>query len=76
MTDEEKAEEYVKTKHSHIMSGTMKSTYRKIYLDGLAEGKKEVCKICEKKMIEGKSNINGCAYRRLGNEYCWEKEGK
>lgn len=41
MTDEEKAEEYVKTNHSHIMSGTMKSIYKKIYLDGLTEGRKE-----------------------------------
>lgn len=46
MTDEElykTAEEYVKTNHSHIMSGTMKSIYKKIYLDGLAEGRKEKC---------------------------------
>lgn len=41
MTDEEKAEEYVKANHSHIMSSTMKSIYSKIYLDGLAEGRKE-----------------------------------
>lgn len=41
MTDEEKAEEYVKTNHSHIMSGTMKSVYEKIYLDGLTDGRKE-----------------------------------
>lgn len=41
MTEEEKAEEYIKTNHSHIMSSTMKSIYSKIYLDGLAEGRKE-----------------------------------
>ena len=43
MTDEQKAEDYVKINHSHIMSGTMKSIYKKIYLDGLAEGRKEKC---------------------------------
>lgn len=41
MTDEEKAAQYVKENHSHIMSRTMKSVYQKIYLDGLAAGRKE-----------------------------------
>lgn len=45
MTDKEKAEEYVKTNHSHIMSGTMKSIYKKIYLAGLAEARKEYSEI-------------------------------
>lgn len=37
---------------------------------GLAEGRKEICKLCETKIKEkGKS----CAYRSCGNEYCWEK---
>lgn len=30
---------------------------------------KEVCKRCEQHIIE--SGKNGCAFRSLGNDYCW-----
>lgn len=86
MTDEEKWETWRNANaeiqkpyggrfHKHIVwyEGVDR---RKAFLDGLAEGRKEVCQICEKKMIEANPNIKGCAYRKLGNEYCWEKEEK
>lgn len=35
-------------------------------------GMKKVCEICEQHMLEEHPNACGCAFRRLGNEYCWE----
>lgn len=48
MTDEEKAEKsYDKIRVIEDISPRF--NYIKGYLDGLAEGRKEICKICEKK---------------------------
>lgn len=48
--------------------------YKDGYKDGCEYGMKEVCKICEQNMLEEHPNACGCAFRRLGNEYCWEFE--
>lgn len=39
---------------------------------GYEQGMKKVCEICEQHMLEEHPNACGCAFRRLGNEYCWE----
>lgn len=66
LSDEEKAEKYFISLELEKVIEKM----WKVYLDGLAEGRKEICKLCETKIKEkGKS----CAYRSCGNEYCWEK---
>lgn len=46
--------------------------YKDGYKDGCEQGMKKVCEICEQHMLEAHPNACGCAFRRLGNEYCWE----
>lgn len=75
MTNEEKWEEYLKRICKNcfrVCEGdcVYANPNKQSFFDGLAEGRKEICKLCETKIKEkGKS----CAYRSLGNEYCWEK---
>lgn len=72
MTDKEKA---CKACCNSIPCKKM-CNYARCYMAALTAGRKEICEICEKKMIEGNPNIKGCAYRKLGNEYCWEKQNE
>lgn len=78
MTKEElrkEAEEYL----SELMRGKSISSKMngceevvKAYMAGAQFGMKKICEICEQHMLEAHPNACGCAFRRLGNEYCWE----
>lgn len=42
---------------------------RQAFQDGAKWGMEQICKTCEKRL---KELDRPCAYRSLGNDYCWE----
>ena len=78
MTNEEKAEEICSDyNYTQFLNDGTKDIYTEsavLYmLVKMAQWKeqqlKEVCKKCEQHIID--SGKTGCAFRSLGNEYCW-----
>lgn len=68
MTNEEKAIEFATTYDGRIISFAHLAA---LQMAGWKDEQlKKVCKKCEQHIID--SGKAGCAFRSLGNEYCWE----
>lgn len=76
MTNEEKAREIAKNDSLYGADSDNNSKIDECYIAALEmarfkdEQLKKVCKKCEQHIID--SGKAGCAFRSLGNEYCWE----